>query len=137
MPESEGENTTQLVQGVLRDDLKMDSVTIQTAHRTGKAIPAGRDMPPTRHIIFKLMNFEDKISLLKGKREALKDKKCYITEDLTQADIEAKKSVKPVMDAANQKGKKVRFREGKLFIDGKMYRPPHSDVQSAEGSDMK
>ena len=82
----------------------MDSVTIQTAHRTGKAIPAGRDMPPTRHIIFRLMNFEDKISILKGKREA----------------------------------EKGRFRQGKLFIDGKMYRPPHSDVvQSAEGSDMK
>ena len=74
VPESEGENTKQLVQGVLRDDLKMDSVTIQTAHRTGKAIPAGRDMPPTRHIIFKLMNFKDKISILKGKCEALKDK---------------------------------------------------------------
>ena len=84
------------------------------------------------------MNFEDKISILKGKREALKDKRCYIIEDLTQADIEAKKSVKPVMDAAYQEGKKVRFRQGKLFIDGKMYRPPHSDVvQSAEGSDMK
>ena len=53
----------------------MDSVAIQTAHRTGKAIPTGRDMPPTRHIIFKLMNFEDKISILKVKREALKDKR--------------------------------------------------------------
>ena len=58
VPESEGENTKQLVQGVLRDDLKMDSVAIQTAHRTGKAIPAGKDMPPTRHIILKLMSFE-------------------------------------------------------------------------------
>ena len=55
-----------------------------------------------------------------------------------RADIEAKKSVKPVMDAAYQEGKKVRFRQGKLFIDGKMYRPPHGDVvQSAEGSDIK
>ena len=68
-----------LVQGVLKDDFKMESVELERAHRVGKSTKI--DGKNTRHLIFKLLRYEDKVHILKNKREVLKDKPHYIVDD--------------------------------------------------------
>ena len=42
-----------------------------------------------------------------------------VVEDLTKADMDAKRKAFPQMQAAYEQGKKVRFQKGKLVIDGR------------------
>ena len=94
----------------------MSDVIIEKAHRTGK-----RSARP-RQIIFKLNNYEDKMTIFSKKREALDGAGYYFTDDITDMDLQTKRALKPVMDEARSEKKEVKFRNGKLFINGNIYR---------------
>lgn len=56
------------------------------------------------------------------KRGALDDVSYYFTDDVTDMDLKAQRALKPVTDKARSKGKEVKFRNGKQFTDGYIYR---------------
>lgn len=130
IPEHEGENPAVLVLGVLKDDLGMENVTLETAHRVGKSRIIGGNN--TRHLIFKVAKFPDKVAILQKKREALNGKTYYITDDLTDIDMERKRALKPVMEEARKKHQSVKFVKGQLYIDRRRYVPPGSGDAGSE-----
>ena len=107
-----------IVKRVLTEKFHMSDVIIEKAHRTGK-----KSARP-RQIIFKLNNYEDKMTIFSKKRGALDDVSYYFTDDVTDMDLNTKRALKPVMDKARSEGKEVKFRNGKLFIGGYIYRGP-------------
>ena len=58
---------------------------------------------------------------MKNKADALKDEEYYITEDKTDADMELKKRLSPIIDEARKSNKKWKFRNGKLIIEGTLW----------------
>lgn len=130
--ETTGEDPMALVKAVLCDDFEMESPQVERAHRVGK--PRQIDGKKTRHIIFKLRHFDDKLNILRKKWEVLKDKPHYIVDDLTDADLEAKQRLKPVMDEARRQKKTVKFSKGDVYINGALYRPqPNTEQAQANG----
>ena len=69
-------------------------------------------------------NYEDKMTIFSKKRAALDDVGYYFIDDVTDRDLKTKRSLKPVIDKARSDGQEVKFRNGKLFIDGYTYRGP-------------
>ena len=99
------ENVSQIVSNMLEFKFNMNNVAVQNAHRTGKNIIfQGKKQP--KHIIFKVLYLTDKIEIMKKKRQCLLGENYYITDDLTESDLDLKKCLKPVMDdaKANKKG---------------------------------
>ena len=82
---------------------------IEVAHRTGKK----KDRP--RHIIFTVSSVHDKFHILMAQRY-LRDKNYFITEDLTQQDLERKRMRRPQIEKAKAEGRKWRFVNGKLYV---------------------
>ena len=64
------------------------------------------------------------IALFSKKSGALGDVSYYFTDDVTDMDLNTKRALKPVMDKARSERKEVKFRNGKLFIGGYIYRGP-------------
>ncbi len=132
--EKREEDVYKIVTDVLKDKFSMTDVEIERAHRVGKpsdgnshgqnAAAAARTVrtPGPRHIIFKLLSYKDKVQILKQKREKLARKKYYITDDETDEDMATKRRLQPVINKAKEDNKKWRFTQGKLFIDGELYR---------------
>ena len=122
-PEAQNENVSQIVSNMLESKFNMNNVAIQNAHRTGKNIIfQGKKQP--KHIIFKVLYLTDKIEIMKKKRQCLLDETYYITDDLTENDLDLKKRLKPVMDDAKANQKRWKFRNGKLIIEGQLYTGP-------------
>ena len=70
-----------IVKRVLTEKFHMSDVIIEKAHRTGK-----KSAKP-RQIIFKLNNYEDKMTIFSKKRGALIDVSYYFTDDITDMDL--------------------------------------------------
>ncbi|KAJ8023500.1 hypothetical protein HOLleu_35959 [Holothuria leucospilota] len=115
IPEKENEEAIQEVKRVLSDYLQMEPV-IENAHRIGK-----RSTGKPRQIIAKLLYRPQRKEILLKCRRALQDSPYFITEDLTSEDFKKKASLRHVMSAAFQEGKRPRFVNGKLFINGELY----------------
>ena len=62
---------------------------------------------------------------LKGNKFYNKQK-IFVLQDLPQADAIKKRSLHSIMKLSYEKGQRVAFRNGKLYIDGKEYRTPPS-----------
>lgn len=121
--ETEGENPSEIVKSVLIEKFGIAEPGVETAHRTGrKTTAAGR--PRIRHLIFRLSRVETKYEILNPKREVLDGEDFYITEDMTQADMERKKKLAPVIEDAKQRRIPWKFRNGQLYLNGQFYRPP-------------
>ena len=121
--ESPNENVEQIVSSVLNTKFGMKLVAIQSAHRTGKNIMyQGKKQP--KHIIFKLLNHPDKIHIMQNKAKCLEHENYFITDDMTEDDLELKRRLKPVTTDAESKGQKWKFRNGKLIIGGQLYTGP-------------
>lgn len=117
------EDCIAVVKSVLASKMGLGEVPVDTAHRVGPhVIKNGRHV--NRHIIFRLQNIQDKHEVMKRKRDALKDEAFYIIDDLTEADLDLKKRLKPVTDKARAEGKTWKFRAGKLIIEGQVYKGP-------------
>jgi len=63
----------------------------------------------------------DKQFLLQNQRRALANEHFHIIEDMTEADLQTKHSLRDVIEKAKQEQKRWKFRNGKLIIDGEVY----------------
>lgn len=118
-PEEPNENCLELVKYIIHDVLRVDGY-VEVAHRTGRAVVRdGHRMP--RHIIFRMETVSQKLDILYYQRQALFRESHFITDDLTQKDLQTKRRLKPVIDQARQEGKRWKFKNGKLIIEGQVY----------------
>ena len=100
----------------------MPNAEVMTAHRTGKRdVQGGRTLP--RQIIFKLLRHSDKQYALKYQRERLSGVPYYLVDDLTDMDLQKKKSYSDIIEEAKANDKCYKLRNGKPVIDGKLYIP--------------
>ena len=86
---------------------------VEVAHRTGRP---GQQQP--RHIIARVTSVQGKLDILRAQKHFLKNKAYFFVEDLTKKDYEIKRALKPVIDKARHEGKRWRFRDGKLYVNG-------------------
>ena len=102
LKETHGEIPAELVKGILTDKFNLADVHVEAAHRTGK-VKYQRGVQQLRHLIFKLLCRDDKHKILKMKKEVLKNEDYYITDDMTEADLAKKISLRPVIEDAKKK----------------------------------
>ena len=115
--ERKGENCNEVVQNLMKEKLQITKeVKIEIAHRVGK-VEERKD----RHIIVKFVSRIERDAVFHQGKKNLKGAKEYVVEDLCPSDYKKKSELKPVMKAAYEKGQKVIFHKGKLFINGKIY----------------
>lgn len=112
-PESKTENCVSVVHKLLYEKFDLD-IPIESAYRMGKVMNGGKP----RHIVFKVARVSDKHDIFKMKRYALRNEDYYIVEDLTRADLAVKKQLQPEMDQLRSQGKRFKFRDGKLMVQG-------------------
>jgi len=93
---------------------------VEKCYRTGRAIEG----KPPRHIVIKVEKFEDKINIMKKKREALKNEKIFLNDDLTPLDLMTRNDLQPVIAKIKEEKKRWHFRNGKLWIEGKEFIGP-------------
>ncbi|XP_071959990.1 uncharacterized protein [Antedon mediterranea] len=91
-------------------------VPIENAHRIG------RKGPKPRHIIVRFQARPDRTDILKMARSCLKDSDIFVTDDLPYKDLNSKKQFKGIMKTAYEKGDRVLFKKGSLYINGKLYK---------------
>ena len=126
--EKHSEDCKTIVEEIIYMQLEVYA-NIETAHRTGKR----QDHKP-RHIIFRVQSMEQKFDILQIQKEKLKESGLFITEDLTRNDLMEKIRLKPVIDKAKQKGEKWKFKNGKLMIEGKIYKDTKENDSSSTSS---
>ncbi len=85
---------------------------VENAHRIGNS---EGDRP--RMIICKFYSRIDRLNILRKKPEFKKRKNIIVLEDLCTHDLNIKRSLKDVMEAAYHAGRKVFFRQGKRIRD--------------------
>ena len=123
LKKTHGEIPAELVKGILTDKFNLADVHVEAAHRTGK-VKYQRGVQQPRHLIFKLLCRNDKHKILKMKKEVLKNEDYYVTDDMTEADLAKKISLRPVIEDAKSQKKRWSFRKSVFYIDGQVYRPP-------------
>nr|XP_006823166.1 PREDICTED: uncharacterized protein LOC102803427 [Saccoglossus kowalevskii] len=119
----QGENCMEIIADLLKEKLGFESAAamIENAHRVG--INGRRSgARPAPHIIVKFMRRTDRIAVLRKAKSLLKQGEIFATEDYTQADYKRKCELRPVMQKAFEQGKRPRFANGRLFIDGKLFK---------------
>ena len=124
LKEKTEEKPMELVSKLLQEKFGME-VEIERAHRNGYK----RDAPSTsRHMLVKLLRFQDKRQILICQRKKLEGCDIYVTDDHTKADLEEKKKHSGEVKFLYERGTKLHFsagkwrtREGKLapFYDKK------------------
>ena len=87
---------------------------LENAHREGN-IQADRK---PRSILCKFLYRPERFQVIRNRRDL---SGIWVTEDLIYEDRLRKKQVKDVMKSAYEAGKKPRFRQGKLYIDGVLH----------------
>ncbi len=105
VPETVGENVKEIVTDILVTCFGMDQSTeIERAHRDGKK---GGNRP--RHILIKLLRYQDKVTILRAWRQCLKDKGYRISDDLTRVDLNEKQKWSEEVNDLYSRGMKLRF----------------------------
>ena len=95
-----------VVENILQKKFNIN-VKVERAHRDGRK-QEGRP----RHILVKLLPYRDKVDVMRRARDALKNERYFITDDLTPIDLhEKQKWVKKVQELYNA-GTKLRFYAG-------------------------
>ena len=125
MKEKTAEKPMELVNKLLQEKFGMEGVEIERAHRDGYK----RDAEGTsRHMLIKLLRFQDKRQILICQRKKLEGCDIYVTDDHTKADLEQKRKYSREVKFLYERGTKLHFsagkwrtREGKLapFYDQK------------------
>ena len=87
---------------------------MENAQREGN-IRADRKPRP---ILCKFLYRPERFQVIRNRRDL---SGIWVTEDLIYEDRLRKKQVKDVMKSAYEAGKKLRFRQGKLYIDGVLH----------------
>ena len=89
MKEKSGENPLELVSKMLSEKFDMVDPLLERAHRDGKKVGAR-----SRHMLVKVLSYQDKCAVLKQQRQQLEDCDYFITDDLTKADLVEKRKHK-------------------------------------------
>lgn len=95
--------------------------TIEIAHPLGKPIN-GKVNYIARFFARPIR--EEIVRQSKIKRDQLRGAE-WIVDDLTKLDLQLKKAAKPLMDKAYSEGKRVRFQNGKLIVEGREVKIPN------------
>ena len=123
VPERNGETweqTAELVTKLCEENLQLPPVSIERAHRVGKA-----DSSTSRTIITRFEKFSDREAALRNARK-LKGTGIYINEDLCPASQALKNSQLPRMKQARLEGKIAYFRHTRLIIKERTTQPPQN-----------
>ncbi|XP_071943437.1 uncharacterized protein [Antedon mediterranea] len=116
--EEPNEDATKKIKELLNKTLNLNDIVIETAHRTGK--PSTISGKP-RHIIVKFIYRPQRFEVLRRAKSIMKNSEMFVLEDMPVADIIKKRGLREVMKKAYEEGKKTVFRNGNLYINGKMY----------------
>ena len=103
------------------------SAMLENAHRTGGRAAGGNQKNGTRanegqpnHIIVKFMKRPERLQILRKAKRALVGSGIFVTEDLCPSDYKRKRELSDVMRRAYEQGKRPRFINGKLYINGRL-----------------
>ncbi|XP_071949189.1 uncharacterized protein [Antedon mediterranea] len=118
LPEEINENTVQKITDLIENELCIPNVKIENAHRSGK--PRGPNDKP-RHIIAKFIYRPQRHQVLSKSKSSLKSSNIYVFNDLCEADLIKKRSLKDTMAIAYREGKRPSFRNGNLYINGSLH----------------
>ena len=113
VPESSQEDCLKKIKDKLAAQLGWEP-ELENAHREGN-IRADRKPRP---ILCKFLYRPERFQVIRNRRDL---SGIWVTEDLIYEDRLRKKQVKDVMKSAYEAGKKPRFRQGKLYIDGVLH----------------
>lgn len=80
---------------------------VERAHRDGRQMEHR-----SRHILVKVAHFQDKVSILKNARPALRSEDYYIIDDLTKADLMEKRKWLPKVNDLFRSGVRLHFSGG-------------------------
>ena len=108
IPEETGENLLQVTKTIFQKIFEMSDVEVERAHRDGKS----RENKP-RHILVKLLRFNDKIKILTSARQKLQHKTFHIVDDLTKTDLTEKQKWRSCVKEEFNKGNRLKFFAGR------------------------
>lgn len=116
IPAVAGENCVELVEECLSRHFNKPETTVERAHRDGRGTE-GR----SPHILVKFLSYRDKLDVLKNSRDALKNERFFIVEDLTKIDLTQKKKWSEQVKELYKQGTKLRFSAGKWRMNGQPF----------------
>ena len=110
---TQGENCLEKVADILITRFRWgDGPKIERAHRDGN----DKNSKPA-HILVKMLSFQDKVKVLRERRQALEGLSFYIVDDLTAPDWQEKIRWKKEVKALYDRGIKLRFFAGRWRAD--------------------
>lgn len=120
-PEQRGENVHEIVESIFQEKFEREDIEIERAHRDGK-IHTGPNARP-RHILIKLLRYQDKVDIMKMKKDKLKKEDIYFIDDLTGKDLSEKKKWASRVKVLYKQGIYFRFVAG-FWRDNKGRKAP-------------
>jgi hypothetical protein len=117
MKENKNENweeTEKKVTILFREELGIEGIQIERAHRTGKSTNTENNKPRT--IVMKCLSYKDKQRILMQTRK-LKNTGIYINEDFSLETTNIRKSLKVKMFEERRKGKYAIIKYDRLYVD--------------------
>ena len=115
IPETEGENSREVLGSLLNDSLNVSGDVIENAHRTGLK----RDSGP-RQLIARFHSRVERNHVIRSARNADPRPSFIVVDDLTPADLTAKRRVAPLMERLYKDGKRPRFHAGRLYVGNRV-----------------
>ena len=120
--EKGGEDVKKEVERILREHFKGENVQVDECYRVGRRREQnGESGGKGRTIIMKMNSFQDKLTILQKKKQALDKTDMFIREDLTPGDLMLLKQLQPVIKEVKERGDRWFFRDGKLYVNGKVH----------------
>ncbi|XP_072041483.1 uncharacterized protein [Amphiura filiformis] len=116
VPATENESCIDFVEKMLKEQFKMDDVTVERAHRDGRGY-----LGKSPHLLVKLLSYRDKIEIMQDAKSALKNESYFIVDDLTKADLAEKKKWGQRVKELYNEGTKLKFFAGKWRRNGQPY----------------
>lgn len=65
------------------------------------------------------------MNIIRQSCDALRSECYFITDDMTQQDLQRKRDLKPVIEQVQRENIRWRYRNGKLIIDGQQRQGQH------------
>ena len=96
-----------ITEDILRRKFNINS-KVERAHRDGR-----RNETKPRHMLIKLLSYRDKVEVMRSARDALKNDRYFITDDLTPFDLQEKQKWVKQVQELYKAGTKMRFYAGK------------------------
>ena len=113
--ETEGENCREVLGNLLDTHLGISGDTIENAHRTGKKPENG-----PRQLIARFHSRIHRNQVIRSARNLDPRPPFIVVDDLTPADLEEKRRLKPLMEKLYREGKRPRFFAGRLYAGNRV-----------------